>query len=134
MRMLLSLMTVALIAVLNLPLAEVSAAAVGQAVTTQQELDTAVANAASAGVPVVIDFHADWCGPCQLQKPILKSVSDANPNGVVVLTIDVDQAPQLAQAMQIQSIPTLIQYRSGQEHSRKIGLTQQAELETWLGF
>ena len=118
----------ALAAVLALVLTTSAAPAAenpGTPITTQAELQALM----SESVPIVVDFHADWCGPCQIQKPILSEVLAAHPSGVIVVTVDVDVARELAAAYQIESIPTLIQFRNGAEHDRKVGVTQRPELK-----
>jgi thioredoxin 1 len=63
--------------------------------------------------PVIIDFHTLWCGPCKVQSPILKEVATELGDRVRVIKIDVDQNPEIAGRYQIQSVPTLMIFKSG---------------------
>ncbi|RYY87037.1 MAG: thioredoxin [Chitinophagaceae bacterium] len=62
---------------------------------------------------VLVDFYAEWCGPCKLMAPYLEEISRDQAGKVQVLRIDVDQNPELANALQIQALPTLILYKAG---------------------
>jgi thioredoxin 1 len=63
--------------------------------------------------PVVVDFHALWCGPCKAQSPILKEVASELGDRVRVIKIDVDQNNEIASRYQIQSVPTLMIFKNG---------------------
>jgi thioredoxin 1 len=63
--------------------------------------------------PIIVDFHAEWCGPCKVQSPILKEVASELGEKIRVIKIDVDQNPQLATRYQIQGVPTLMVFKKG---------------------
>jgi thioredoxin 1 len=78
--------------------------------------------------PVLVDFHAEWCGPCRAQAPALESVAESFDGGVDVVKVDVDQNPELAQRYGVRSIPTLILFNSGEPVETRIGLNSEAAL------
>ncbi|HEX9165872.1 MAG TPA: thioredoxin [Gemmatimonadales bacterium] len=77
---------------------------------------------AGTEVPVVVDFYADWCGPCKAMAPILDDFARERAGDVLVLKLDTDQNPVTPQRFAIRGIPTLIVFRHAQEHARQVGL------------
>jgi thioredoxin 1 len=78
--------------------------------------------------PVLVDFFAEWCGPCKTQAPVLKEVKSEIGDGVRIIKIDVDKSPAIAQQYQVSSIPTLILFRNGQAIWRQSGVATRKQL------
>ncbi|GAB3968214.1 thioredoxin [Spirosoma terrae] len=79
--------------------------------------------------PVLVDFYADWCGPCKQQAPILKQLTDRSGDKVRVIKINVDQAQAAANQYQIRSIPTMIMFKDGKIVWRQSGVQSLHTLE-----
>lgn len=77
---------------------------------------------------VLIDFYADWCGPCKMMGPVVEEVAQ-NHNDIKVVKINVDNAEDIAMKYQIMSIPTLVVLKDGQEVNRSIGLISKEKIE-----
>ena len=87
---------------------------------------------AGSDVPVLVDFYADWCGPCKVMAPVLDELAAERIGSVLVAKLDTDRAPQVSSALGIRGIPTLILYRDGHEVSRQTGAVPRAELDRML--
>ena len=70
--------------------------------------------------PVLVDFFADWCGPCKMMAPVLEEISNERAD-VKVLKVNVDEEPALAQKFGVMSIPTFISFKGGQMHKKAMG-------------
>ena len=81
---------------------------------------------------VLVDFFATWCGPCKMLSPVLEQVSNENPD-LKVLKIDVDEVSQLAAAYGIQSIPTLILFKDGNQVDMRLGYQNKNQLLAFIG-
>jgi thioredoxin len=82
----------------------------------------------NAQVPVLVDFYATWCGPCQVMAPILEQVGAHLKNKLKVVKIDTDRYPGLATQYQIQALPTLVLFKNGQPVDRIEGVMQAPQL------
>lgn len=83
-------------------------------------------------VLVLVDFHATWCGPCKMMKPILANLKQKLGDRIRIIQIDVDKNNELAQSLQVMGVPTLIIYKNGIQTWRKSGVVSESELEKLL--
>ena len=79
------------------------------------------ANVLKAAGPVLVDFWAEWCGPCKMIAPILEEIADEKEGIIKIAKVDVDSSPELAQKFEIMSIPTLIVFNNGEPAKRLVG-------------
>ena len=86
---------------------------------TAADFDTTIA---TASVPVLVDFYADWCGPCRVMAPVLDDLASRRAGEILVLKVDTDHDPQISERFGIQGIPTLVAFRHGAETGRLVGI------------
>ncbi|MCU0228106.1 MAG: thioredoxin [Bryobacterales bacterium] len=96
---------------------------------TDANFDTEVIN---AEVPVLVDFWAEWCGPCRMMGPTIDTVADAFAGKVKVGKVDVDSNIGTAGRFQIRGIPTLLLFKGGKVVDQKVGAIPKGELESML--
>ena len=94
--------------------------------------DTFARTIAESDVPVLVDFYADWCGPCKMMAPIVDELARERQGSLLVAKLDTDRAQHTSMAFNIRSIPTTIVFRGGKEVARQIGATQKRGLEELL--
>jgi thioredoxin 1 len=82
--------------------------------------------------PVLVDFYAEWCGPCKMMKPILDDVKHQVGEEAHIIKVDVDRNPAVASALNIRGVPTLMIYRNGKVLWRKSGVVAADELTQLL--
>lgn len=83
-------------------------------------------------LPVLLDFYAEWCGPCKMAEPVLEELSKTYSGKLEVMKIDVDKSSKLAEKFQVMSIPTTIVFKSGQELDRQIGFAGKESFENLI--
>ncbi len=82
----------------------------------------------NSSIPVLVDFYATWCGPCQMMTPILEQVGATLRDRLQVVKIDTDKYPNLASKYQIEALPTLVLFKDGQPAERIEGVLQAQQL------
>jgi thioredoxin len=101
--------------------------AVGKVSDTTFESEVLKANG-----PVVVDFWAEWCGPCRMIAPALEEIAGSLGDKVKIVKLNVDESPATATKYGIQSIPTLMIFKNGQMAARQIGAAPKQKLEQWI--
>jgi thioredoxin 1 len=99
-----------------------------QATTTR--FDELIAN---SEVPVLVDFYADWCGPCRMMAPVLRDLKSAWGEKIKIIKVDTETQPQIASRYQISGIPTLILFKNGAPVHRTSGAMQMSRLQAEYG-
>ena len=96
---------------------------------TDAEFDRVVAD---SSVPVLVDFYADWCGPCKIMAPVLDQAARERTGSVLVAKVDTDANPVVSQRFGIRSIPTLVAFRGGREVARELGAVPKPRLDALI--
>ena len=85
-------------------------------------------NIIQSETPVLVDFHADWCGPCKMLAPILKEVKEELEDAIKIIKIDVDKNQPLAVKYQVRGVPTMILFKKGEQVWRQSGVLQKNDI------
>ena len=74
----------------------------------------------NAGKPIIVDFYADWCGPCKMVMPLIEEIATEN-NDIEVYKVNIDESPEIAKEFSVMSIPTIVSFKDGQINKKVIG-------------
>ncbi len=94
--------------------------------------DAGFAELISAETPVLVDFWAEWCGPCKMMERPLAELAEEKSGKLTIAKLNVDDNPQTAMSHEVMSIPTMILFQGGQEKKRFVGARSKSQLETEL--
>lgn len=86
----------------------------------------------SKKVPVVADFYADWCGPCQILSPLLTKIAEEYNGKFILAKINVDSAPKLSEKYNVMSIPSVKLFKNGKIKSEFTGVIPESKIKDWL--
>ena len=81
---------------------------------------------------ILVDFWAEWCGPCKMLSPSLDAIAKAMDGKVTIVKVDIDKNPQIPSQYGVRSIPTLTLFKDGQAISTKVGVLAQPKIQEWL--
>ncbi|MBD2772203.1 thioredoxin [Iningainema tapete] len=96
--------------------------------STKKQFNSFEEMLSGSDVPVLVDFYADWCGPCHMMSPILEQVNSVLQGRIRVVKIDTEKYPQLAGQYRIEALPTLVLFKQGQPVDRIEGVLQAPQL------
>lgn len=98
------------------------------ATTTTLTVDSFDEAISSASEPMIVDFWAEWCGPCKMISPVLDEIAAENAGKLTIGKVNVDENPDLARRFEVMSIPTLIVFKDGEPIKRLVGAKNKAGL------
>ena len=90
------------------------------------------ADVLDSDVPVLVDFWADWCGPCKMIAPALEEISDELAGQVTIAKMDIMENPDVSGQIGVQSIPLMVLFKNGQPVAQKLGAAPKSQLKGWL--
>ena len=98
-------------------------------VTNDQNFDKDIS---TNDIPVVVDFGAEWCGPCKQLDPILEEIASENSDKLKIFKLNIDQNPMTPQKFGVRGIPTIMLFKDGQLVDQKVGSLPKSALESWI--
>ena len=90
------------------------------------------ADVLDSDVPVLVDFWADWCGPCKMIAPALEEISDELAGKVTIAKMDIMENPETPGRIGVQSIPLMVLYKNGEPVAQKLGAAPKSQLKGWI--
>lgn len=96
--------------------------------------ESSISAVRTAKVPVLVEFYADWCGPCKVVGPVVEELSRELQGRALVVRINIDEDPKLARAHGVRGVPTFIAYRFGRETGREVGGIPKERMRLLLGL
>src|ERR1700712_4657564 len=111
------------------PISHATRCAMGVSKVSDSDFEAQVLNSAE---PVVVDFWAEWCGPCKMIAPALEEIAGSMNGKVKIVKLNVDENPATAAKYGIMSIPTLMLFKNGELASRQVGAAPKQKLEAWI--
>ena len=94
--------------------------------------DSFEADVLKSSVPVLVDFWAEWCGPCKQIGPALEQIADDLAGRVVIAKVNIDDSPMIPSKLGVKGIPTLMLFKDGQMVSMKVGAMPKGKIVEWL--